>query len=125
MRYYPNETECKLVVGSSGSYGFRGYKFCDTRHLPLYQDEYGIDASYDVNKGSDGNVLNDIAYTAARAQRTEYYDTKNPRTDVITANLRLVPLYKFDTDIRAYYKFVGDPVATASFHGGTYKWWWL
>lgn len=125
MRYYPNETECKFVVGSSGSYGFRGYKFCDTRHLPLYQDEYGIDASYDVNKGSDGNVLNDIAYTAARAQRTEYYDTKNPRTDVITANLRLVPLYKFNTDIRAYYKFVGDPVATASFHGGTYKWWWL
>ena len=121
MRYYPNETECKFIVGGTGSLGWRGYKFCDTRHLPLYQAEYGMDA----NKGSDGNVLNRIEYTAARAQRTEYYDTKNPRTDVITANLRLVPLYKFNTDIRAYYKFVGDPVAAASFHGGSYKWWWL
>ncbi|MES9735488.1 hypothetical protein [Bacillus sp. AP50] len=111
MRYYPNETKCKFVVGSSGSNRWRGYKFCDTRHLPLEQGKYAIDASYDANKGSDGNVLNGIAYTAARAQRTEYYDTKNPRTDVITANLRLVPLYKFNTDIRAYYKFVGDPVA--------------
>ncbi len=125
MRYYPNETECKLIVGGIGSLGYRGYKFCATRHLPLKQNKYAIDASYDTNKGSDGNVLNDIAYTAARAKRTEYYDTKNPRTDVITANLRLVPLYKFNTDIRAYYKFVGDPVAAASFHGGTYKWWWL
>lgn len=125
MRYYPNETECKFIVGGRGSLGWRGYKFCDTRHLPLAQPEYSIDASYDVTKGSDGNVLNGIAYTAARAQRTEYYDTKNPRTDVITANLRLVPLYKFNTDIRAYYKFVEDPVAAASFHGGVYKWWWL
>lgn len=121
MRYYPNETECKFIVGGMGSLGYRGYKFCNTRHLPLDQPEYSIDA----NKGSDGNVLNGIAYTAARAQRTEYYDTKNPHTDIITANLRLVPLYKFNTDIRAYYKFVGDPVAAASFHGTTYKWWWL
>ena len=119
MRYYPNETECKFIVGGAGSYPWRGYKFCDTRHLPLNQSEYTI------NETSDGNVLNGIAYTAARAQRTEYYDTKNPRTDVITANLRLVPLYKFDTDIRAYYKFVRDPVAFASFHGKTYKQWRL
>ena len=119
MRYYTNETECKFIVGGTGSLGFRGYKFCDTRHLPLNQEPYGY------STGSDGNVLNGIAYTAARAQRTEYYDTKNPRTDVITANLRLVPLYKFNTDIRAYYKFVGDPVAAASFYGKTYKWWWL
>ena len=111
MRYYPNETECKLIVGGTGSLGWRGYKFCDTRHLPLEQPEYFIGASYDDNKSSDGNVLNAILYTAARAQRTEYYDTKNPRTDVITANLRLVPWYKFNTDIRAYYKFVGDPVS--------------
>ena len=105
MRYYPNETECKFIVGGTGSLGWRGYKFCDTRHLPLEQNKYSISTSYDVNDdGSDGNVLNGIEYTAAMAQRTEYYDTKNPRTDVITANLRLVPLYKFDTDIRAYYK---------------------
>ena len=132
MRYYPNETECKFIVGGTGSLGCRGYKFCDTRHLPLSQPDYDIDASYDANKGSDGNVLNGIAYTAARAQRTEYYDTKNPRTDVITANLRLVPLYKFNTDIRAYYKFVGDPLVGARFSVDTdawsnpnYKYWWL
>ena len=122
MRYYPNETECKFIVGGAGSYPWRGYKLCDTRHLPLNQSEYTI------NETSDGNVLNGIAYTAARAQRTEYYDTKNPRTDVITANLRLVPLYKFDTDIRAYYKFVGDPVAAASFYpeaSTIFKYWWL
>ena len=112
MRYYPKETECKLIVGGSGSSRWRGYKFCNTRHLPLEQNKYSISTSYDVNDdGSDGNVLNGIEYTAARAKRTEYYDTKNPRTDVITANLRLVPLYKFNTDIRAYYKFVGDPVS--------------
>ena len=128
MRYHPNETECKFIVGGAGSRRFRGYKFCATRHLPLEQGKYSIDASYDANKGSDGNVLNGIAYTAARAQRTEYYDTKNPRTDVITANLRLVPMYKFNTDIRAYYKFVGDPVAAADFYAydrPDYKYWWL
>ena len=112
MRYYPKETECKLIVGGSESSIWRGYKFCNTRHLPLEQNKYYISTSYDANdKGSDGNVLNGIEYTAARAKRTEYYDTKNPRTDFITANLRLVPLYKFNTDIRAYYKFVGDPVS--------------
>ena len=122
MRYYPNETKCKLIVGGTGSIGWREYKFCGTRHLPLNQPEYAIDES------SDGNVLNGIAYTAARAQRTEYYDTKNPHTDVITANLRLVPLYKFNTDIRAYYKFVGDPVAAvgvADAHNHYWKYWWL
>ena len=131
IRYYPNETECKFIVGGTGSLGWRGYKFCDTRHLPLEQTKY-LDISYnDANKGSDGNVLNGIAYTAAMAQRTEYYDTKNPRTDVITANLRLVPFYKFNTDIRAYYKFVGDPVVGASFaidpysSNPDYKYWWL
>ena len=131
MRYYPNETECKFIVGGTWSLGWRGYKFCDTRHLPLEQTKY-LDTSYnDANKDSDGNVLNGIAYTAARAQRTEYYDTKNPRTDVITANLRLVPLYKFNTDIRAYYKFVGDPVVGARFapnpyySNPDYKYWWL
>ena len=112
MRYYPNEPECKFIVGSPRSLGYRGYKFCDTRHLPLSQPEYGF---YGDNNVSDGIVLNSVAYTAARAQRTEYYDTKNPRTDVITANLRLLPWYKLSTDIRAYYKFVGDPVAGASF----------
>ena len=112
MRYYPNETKCKLIVGGTGSSRWRGYKFCNTRHLPLVQNKYYTSTSYDANdEGSDGNVLNGIEYTAARAQRTEYYDTKNPHTDVITANLRLVPLYKFNTDIRAYYKFVGDPVS--------------
>ena len=131
MRYYPNETECKLIVGGTRSLGWRGYKFCDTRHLPLEQTKY-LDTSYnDANKDSDGNVLNGIAYTAARAKRTEYYDTKNPRTDVITANLRLVPFYKFNTDIRAYYKFVGDPVVGARFapdpyaSNPDYKYWWL
>ena len=115
MRYYPNETKCKLIVGGKGSLGWRGYKFCDTRHLPLVQNKYYISTSYDVNdKGSDGNVLNGIEYTSARAQRTEYYDTKNPHTNVITANVRLVPLYKFNTDIRAYYKFVGDPVSAVA-----------
>ena len=126
MRYYPNEAECKLIVGGTESLGWRGYKFCDTRHLPLEQTKY-----LDANNDSDGNVLNGIAYTAARAQRTEYYDTKNPRTDVITANLRLVPFYKFNTDIRAYYKFVGDPVVGARFGldpsglNPDYKYWWL
>ena len=115
MRYYPNETECKLIVGGTMSIGWRGYKFCDTRHLPLEQTTYYKKGYNDDTKESDGNVLNGIEYTAAMAKRTEYYDTKNPRTDVITANLRLVPLYKFNTDIRAYYKFVGDPVVGARF----------
>lgn len=128
MRYYPKETECKLIVGGSGSSRWRGYKFCNTRHLPLEQNKYSISTSYDVNDdGSDGNVLNGIEYTAARAKRTEYYDTKNPRTDVITANLRLVPLYKFNTDIRAYYKFVGDPVSAVGTTDTNNNYWkrWL
>ena len=135
MLYYPNETECKLIVGSAKSREWRGYKFCDTRHLPIVQTKY-LDITYnDANRSSssDGNVLNGIAYTAARDQCTEYYDTKNPRTDVITANLRLVPFYKFNTDIIAYYKFVGDPVVGARFAPPTeillgnpdYKYWWL
>ena len=117
MRYYPNEIECKLIVGGSGSSIWREYKFCNTRHLPLEQPEYSIDES------SDGNVLNGIAYTAAMAQRTEYYDTKNPHTDVITANVRLVPLYKFNTDIRAYYKFVGDPVSAVGVADSNNPYW--
>ena len=131
MRYYPNETKCKFIVGGTESIGWRGYKFCDTRHLPLEQTKYLYTSYKDANNDSDGNVLNGIAYTAARAQCTEYYDTKNPRTDVITANLRIVPFYKFNTDIRAYYKFVGDPVVGASFalnpyaSNPDYKYWWL
>ena len=125
MRYYPNETKCKLIVGGTGSSRWRGYKFCNTRHLPLEQNKYYISTSYDANdEGSDGNVLNGIEYTAARAQRTEYYDTKNPLTDVITANLRLVPLYKFNTDIRVYYKFVGDPVAAVGVADSDFNEYW-